>query len=1037
MEPLYELNILKSTFIAARGKSTFDILFCIPITMNLKKIGSFVFGITALISCSAGAQPQTDVPLVRIGKTAAAPVIDGKLNDAAWKQSIAVNDFSVTGSKTPAAQQTQVKFVYDDQNLYISWRCEESLLVVAQQRMHEVKINAKKLDDDVLSDDSVELFLQPEPDAKMREFDVNSIGTLFDASSNRNDLWGTRDASWNSGAHAAAVQEDGYWTAELAIPWNAFGLNAPPAMNASWTLGLARHAAGRGENSSWNQNDEHSIHLMKNFGALGFDDNVPAITSATLAPFEAGKSTFTMQSSQPLEINANVTGDQKTQQFSAAGNGKIVLPLSAKTSKVLFQWNAKEGEKYFYRSPVLELSAQSSLAHLKISTAKAWKLYINGEQINAGDSAEDQIVSFPLADGINDIVMEAQSGQAKLQLEPPLFDPNEKVVWRTHAADDPKVLSETDRGSWTIAPEANNIIGTAGAPAFLQHTLLYKSTLNYPVEDPAFYITQNTAQQITFLAEGVKGIHFDDWQLSLAVPSEFDVLGSSGFYGNVIKNKPKFTTTKIGPVNINGRQMTLYHIAADNPIIFKPDSQTVLVSFEVLVRLPQSVKIGADQQWDFYYWTEGNKNAVSEAPQRIAVRALPPLNGKQPRKFVWEFWTSQARTPQYDDASLLPSILETSRAAGFNVYLSGAQKDFNDEVRHYGMKPFSLLFFSDSRLTDVVRPYLKEHPDDALIDKNGKRSDTYICTTQVLGSDWPIYEKWIEDFVRNSGLDAVDYDYEYPPFNPPHACFCDRCLEAFQQFAKIDPNVKLTPALVQKEYASQWVDFMAYRTATLLKKMKEAVHAANPKVLFTAYSGYYDAKDNTTKTRYGIDWNLVGQMQSVDEAGMGYGRPVQSIKDSIAALRGIPVKFGELLAPYDLHSRQPVAPLQRATLLRRALDATAGVLIYTRNSMDGRSWQAVADVTRLAADYENVFLNKTLQDIPGQDPASVQIAKGAGKTLLCVMNFSRSKESTFTVRVPDGLGTGKEYYSGETVQSGQTVQVELASGDAKVFVFGG
>jgi hypothetical protein len=310
-----------------------------------------------------------------------------------------------------------------------------------------------------------------------------------------------------------------------------------------------------------------------------------------------------------------------------------------------------------------------------------------------------------------------------------------------------------------------------------------------------------------------------------------------------------------------------------------------------------------------------------------------------------------------------------------------------------------------------------------------------MCTTELLGENWPMFEKSIEDITKSSGAAAIEYDYEYPPFNPPHACFDARCLEEFRKFAKLDENVNLTPVIVQKDYSKQWVDFMAYRTAILLKKMKDAVHAANPKVLFTAYSGYYNATDDTTKTRYGIDWNLIGQMQSVDEAGMGYGRPEQSIKDSVKALNGIPVRFGELLAPYDVRSRQAVAPLQRATLLRRALDATGGVLIYTRNSMDGRSWTAVADVSRLTADYENVFLNKTLVDIPGQDAASVQIAKGAGKTLLCVMNFSSSKESTFDIAIPNNLGNGKEYYSGEIVKGGQKLQIKLAPGDAKVFVF--
>jgi hypothetical protein len=381
-------------------------------------------------------------------------------------------------------------------------------------------------------------------------------------------------------------------------------------------------------------------------------------------------------------------------------------------------------------------------------------------------------------------------------------------------------------------------------------------------------------------------------------------------------------------------------------------------------------------------------------------------------------------------------ILETSRQAGFNKYVSSSTPDFNDKVRTFGMEPLVLISFKDGDLTDIVKPFLAQHPQDALMDKDGKPSDQYVCTTEVLGKDWPMFEKWIEDYTRNSHASIIEYDYEYPPFNPPHACFDARCLAEFRAFAKIDAGMELTSTIVQKNYSKQWVDFMAYRTAILLKKMKDAVHAANPKVLFAAYSGYYDAKDNTTKTRYGIDWNLIGQMQSVDEAGMGYGRPTPGITDSIKALRGIPVELGELLVPYDQHSRVPVAPLTIATLLRRALDSTGGVLVYARASMDGRSWTAVADVSRLTADYEDVFLNKTLMDIPGQDAASVQIAKGAGKTLLCVMNFSRSKESTFDIAIPNNLGNGKEYYSGEIVKGGQKLQLKLAPGEAKVFVFG-
>lgn len=988
-----------------------------------------------------------NAPLVRIGKAVPPPAIDGKLDDAAWKQSVAINEFSVTGSKSPAAERAQVRFVYDDQNLYVSWRCEESLLRVEQQRMHEVKADAKKLDGDVFGDDCVLLFVQPNRDGTVYEFDVNSIGTLFDARSRANDLWKARDASWNSAAKAAAMREDGFWTAELAIPWKAFGPDKP-ANDASWLINLQRRAAGRGESSSWATNNSPSIHLFDHWGDLVFGQSIPEISAQPLTNFQAGKSTFEARVSslnKPLEFTIDLIDDKKVSSFQGsihpASIQNIKIPITTTSDIPLVQWVAREETgKPLYRSPQLLISARSSQAHLKISTAKAWKLYINGVQTREGSSAQNLDIPFPLAN-VNDIVVEAQSGQAKLQLAAPGFAPAEEIAWRTHPVD-PKVLSQRDRHQWEIAQSRDGSIGTTGAPAYLQHTLLDQSTLSYPVATPAFYIAQGTAQQITFLAEGVEGISLHNWQMSLAVPAEFEVLGSSGFYAVASGSdghpgsKPRFHTRKEGQITIDGKAMSLYRVTVDKPLYYRTNQKPILVSFEVLVRLPRTAKIDTAQDDAFYYWSTANTNTVSETVQKINMRTLPPLNGKQPRKFVWEFWSSNARVPQFDDASLLPSILDTARQAGFNKYIaSTTDKDFNQLVSTYGMKPVMMVDFTGTRTFELNKPYLAKHPEDVLVDMNGKQSDKWMCTTQVLGKNWPMYAGQLEELVKNSAAAAVEYDYEIPPFRPPHACYCQRCLAAFRDFTKMSGDVKLTPAIVQKDYRTQWVDFMAWRGAILLKQMKDAVHAADPNVLFTAYSGYYDARENTTKTRYGIDWDIVGKMQAVDEAGMGYGRPLPAITDSIKALRGIPVKFGAILTPYDYRARQPVAPLQRATLLRHALDATGGVLVYTRKSIEGRTWQAVADLTRLTAEYEDLFLQKTLHDIPGQNPAEVQIVKGAGKTLLCVMNLSKSGEKNLTLSIPAALGQGTEYYSGQQVNSGQTLRLKLAPGDIHVYIF--
>jgi hypothetical protein len=375
------------------------------------------------------------------------------------------------------------------------------------------------------------------------------------------------------------------------------------------------------------------------------------------------------------------------------------------------------------------------------------------------------------------------------------------------------------------------------------------------------------------------------------------------------------------------------------------------------------------------------------------------------------------------------------RQAGFNKYIASSWKDFNDVVRSYGLKAIGMLYFNDSRTMSISKPYLAERPEYKLLDKTGKRHDDLVCTTQVLGTAWPMFSQSIQTWMRSADVDAVEYDYEYPPFNPPHACFCDRCLAEFRKFSKIEESVELTPEKVQKEYPTQWVDFMAYRTAILLRKIKEAVHAEKPTARFTVYSGYYDAKENSTKSRYGIDWNLVGEMQSVDEAGMGYGRPVPGIEESIVALRGIPLKLGVLMNPYDERLPQPVPPLTRAKLLRRALDATGGVLVYTRHSMDGRSWYAVGETTRLTAEFEDLFLAHQLREIPGQDPAKVQLLKGEKQSLLCVLNES-SKAAIFNFRLPAELGVGREYYSGKSVAAGSEIQLTVPAGETAVYVFG-
>ncbi|MFO7946696.1 MAG: hypothetical protein R6V19_07770, partial [Armatimonadota bacterium] len=243
-------------------------------------------------------------------------------------------------------------------------------------------------------------------------------------------------------------------------------------------------------------------------------------------------------------------------------------------------------------------------------------------------------------------------------------------------------------------------------------------------------------------------------------------------------------------------------------------------------------------------------------------------------------------------------------------------------------------------------------------------------------------------------------------------------------------DTELNPEVIRERHADEWVDFQAWRVAKLCAKMREAIHEIAPGTEFYLYSGY-QTPDNPL--RYGIDWEYVGQMRACDVAEAGYGRPAEAVRETVRVLDGIPLVCGVLVIPHSVNELQPVRPLTRAVLLRRMLDSTGGILMYTRMEMDGRSLLAVSDISRLVADYEELFLQSELQPLGDADPASVQVLRGDGATLVCVMNTG-TKAYSQALTLPGDAGGGREYYTGEAVKTGQEVTCSLEPGEVAVYV---
>jgi len=143
-------------------------------------------------------------------RTDVAPVIDGRLDEACWLRAETATDFTDDKLERLAAEQTFVRVLYDDENLYISFVCLEPdpNSIVAIER---------KYDQSLSNEDSVVARLDTFHDHRCTYvFGVNTLGTRYDArmglfDSHEDDTWG---CEWSA---ACRVEED-RWFAEMAIP---------------------------------------------------------------------------------------------------------------------------------------------------------------------------------------------------------------------------------------------------------------------------------------------------------------------------------------------------------------------------------------------------------------------------------------------------------------------------------------------------------------------------------------------------------------------------------------------------------------------------------------------------------------------------------------------------------------------------------------------------------------------------------------------------------------------------------------------------
>ncbi len=165
-----------------------------------------IFFLIVLLLLAAGAAdsaPRQNLRTLELVKAAVPPVLDGSLDDEAWKNAAVVDDIWVTynpvnGNELP--QSTRAYIAYDDQNLYFAFHCKDT-----QPDLIKTSLTKR---DGIFEDDWVGLSIDTVGGKKYGyEFFVNPSGAQADIFRTGDMEDSSTDWVWYS---AGKVVSDGY-----------------------------------------------------------------------------------------------------------------------------------------------------------------------------------------------------------------------------------------------------------------------------------------------------------------------------------------------------------------------------------------------------------------------------------------------------------------------------------------------------------------------------------------------------------------------------------------------------------------------------------------------------------------------------------------------------------------------------------------------------------------------------------------------------------------------------------------------------------
>jgi len=265
----------------------------------------------------------TPPPEVRAARLRGEITLDGRLDEPAWQTATPVTTFRQTqpAEGPPGTQRTEIRFLYDDDALYIGARMYDSL---GARGVHtRLARRDDLLDPDCgpnsqITSDKLTITLDPYHDHLTRDvFEVNPSGVIGDQYAvGQNCL----DPSWDPIWQVATRIDSLGWTAEMRIPFSQ--LRFSKDSNQTWGLQIVRVIDRLNERDQWAFYTRNEASGASRYGHL-------TVLVVDHRPGQLELLPYTLAQEEATSLNhGNPIDPVNRQQFRAGGDLKYLLTSS-------------------------------------------------------------------------------------------------------------------------------------------------------------------------------------------------------------------------------------------------------------------------------------------------------------------------------------------------------------------------------------------------------------------------------------------------------------------------------------------------------------------------------------------------------------------------------------------------------------------------------------------------------------------------------------------------------------------------------------